>query len=157
MMCIGQTSTSESALLQLYNATCAEITRYRDREWRNQTIFTATMVAIVGFILLHKTDAKSLARVFDVSLVLLAAGNIFYTAFAHNALTEQRNILARLRLLLGYHDVQVGGKDLLPAKWKKAPETFRTGWCRGLLSHLLPFWAVDVWLVCEGMYLLHTP
>jgi hypothetical protein len=156
-MCTGQTPTSEPALLQLYSATCAEITRYRDREWRNQTIFTATMVAIIGFILLHTTEAKTLAHVFDVSLLLLAAGNILYTAFAHHALTEQRNILARLRLLLKYHDVQVEGKDLLPPKWKKTPETFSTGWCHGLFSHLLPFWTIDVWLVYEGIRLLHTP
>ena len=156
-MCTERTQSSEAALLQLYGTTCAEITRYRDREWHNQGIFTAAIVAIIGFILADRNRVQDIAHLFDVSLILLTLGNIFYTAFAHHRLTEQRNILVRLQRLLHYHNVIVESKPLLPPKWKKEPKTFTTGWTRGFWSHLAPFWVFNLWLVYEGIRLIHTP
>jgi hypothetical protein len=106
-MCDISTSVTEAALIELHTATCAEISRYRDREWHNQGIFTAAIIAILGCILVNSELAQKASHLFEAALVLLAVGNIWFTLFAHNALTEQRNILARLRLLLRFHDTDV--------------------------------------------------
>ena len=47
-MCMGHTPSSGGAMLQLYSSTRAEITRYRDRELLNQTVFTGAMVALIA-------------------------------------------------------------------------------------------------------------
>jgi hypothetical protein len=109
-MCISDTPISEAGLIELHSATCAEITRYRDREWHNQGIFTAVIIGILGFILLNKTEAKNAAHIFDVALILLAIENIWFTLFAHHCLTEQCNILACLCLLLWFHETSAEGK-----------------------------------------------
>ena len=155
-MCMGPTTTSEAGLIELHSATCAEITRYRDREWHNQGIFTAAIIGILGFIILNKTKAKNAACIFDAALVLLAVGNIWFTLFAHCCLTEQRNILARLRLLLRFHETSAEGKPILPPSWKRSPSSFKDGWLRGIFSHLIWFFAVDTWLVYEGIRMLHS-
>jgi hypothetical protein len=156
-MCTSPTSTSEAGLIELHSATCAEITRYRDREWHNQGIFTGAIIGILGFILVNKDEAKNAAHIFDAALVLLAVGNIWFTLFVHDCLTEQRNILVRLRLLLRFHDTCVDRNPILPPNWKKSPGSFKDGWLRGVFSHLIWFFAVDAWLVYEGIRLLHSP
>ena len=156
-MCISPASTTEAGLIELHTATCAEISRYRDREWHNQGVFTAAIIGILGFILVNKTEAKQATHVFDAALVLLAVGNIWFTLFAHNGLTEQRNILARLRLLLRFHDTLADGKPILPPAWKKSPGSFKDGWLRGVFSHLIWFFLADAWLAYEGIRLLHSP
>jgi hypothetical protein len=155
-MCTNPTPTSEAGLIELHSATCAEITRYRDREWHNQGIFTAAIIGILGFILVNPTPTKNAAHIFDAALALLAVGNIWFTLFAHHSLTEQRNILASLRLLLQFHDTSADGKPILPPDWKRSPASFKDGWLRGVLSHLIWFFAVDAWLVYEGIRLLHS-
>ena len=156
-MCDISTSVTEAALIELHTATCAEISRYRDREWHNQGIFTAAIIAILGCILVNSELAQKASHLFEAALVLLAVGNIWFTLFAHNALTEQRNILARLRLLLRFHDTDVDGTPILPPAWKKSPGSFKDGWFRGIFSHLIWFFVADAWLVYEGIRLLHDP
>jgi len=139
--------TKTETLIGLYSATCAEITRYRDREWYNQGIFTAAIVTILGFILLHKDVARAESYLFDAALVLLAIGNIWFTLYVHRALAEQRVILARLREKLGVNYI-------FPAKWEKS-SSFWCSWRRGVFSHLIWFFLADLWLVYEGIRLIH--
>jgi len=80
-MSTSPASTTEAALIQLHTATCAEVSRYRDREWHNQGIFTGAIIGILGFILANRAEAQQASRVFDAALVLLAIGNIVFTLF----------------------------------------------------------------------------
>lgn len=142
-----QSRTKTETLIELYSATCAEISRYRDREWYNQGIFTAAIVTILAFILLHKDVARAEPRLFDAALVLLAIGNIWFTLFVHRALAEQRVILTKLREKLGVNYI-------FPEKWKKG-SSFWYSWIRGVFSHLIWFFLVDLWLVYEAIRLIH--
>ncbi len=63
-------------LRALYATTCSEITRYRDREWKNVTLFTAAIVGVIGFVLAKSEIARSHWWLCDLTLVLLAAANI---------------------------------------------------------------------------------
>ena len=146
-------------VVSLYNRTCAEITRYRDREWRNQGIFTASIVAIIGFILAHPTSASKVYYVFDCILVILALGNVFYTGYAHTKLTEQRNILCRLQKKFEFDKLKIDNTPILPSKWFEDnlhSKCFHYGWTRGFWSHLLPFWLFDSILVVVGIFFVHS-
>lgn len=150
---------NKDEVISLYNSTCAEITRYRDIEWRNQGIFTASMIAIIGFIISHPTEASKSYFLFDVILVVLAVGNVLYTGIAHKNLTVQRNVLSRLRKYLGLDKLQVEGLSILPDKWfekGRNHKRFYDGLLRGFWSHLLLFWVFDFFLVIFGIYLIHS-
>ena len=148
---------SSEAILALYNTTCAEITRYRNYEWRNQGVFSASLLALIAFGLTHRTEIHAHKSWFEILLYALAIGNIFYTSIAHWKLTVQRNIQVRLNSLINLFDLQVGGEPVLPPKWNRASKSFHSGWCRGVLDHLLPFFLLNAFLVYIGVQLIHDP
>jgi hypothetical protein len=61
-----EAKTARDALLAFYSTTCSEITRYRDREWHNLTLFTASIAAVIGFVLAQLPIAKGHPWLFDV-------------------------------------------------------------------------------------------
>jgi len=104
------------SLLALYNVTQAEITRYRDREWRNINLFVVSMVGILGFVLVRLDIAKnsrSLPAVFSMTLTI---ANVYCSSFTHWQLTKQRNVKKRIECLLGFDDIRIEGKLLHPSK-----------------------------------------
>jgi len=143
------------ALLVFYNQTHAEITRYRDREWKNLGIFTAEIGAIVGYILSNKSDAQSYQWIFDMMLVALVAGNIYYTWFAHKQLTLQRNIQRQLEFYFQFYALRIAEKRLIPFGTGKSVKDFNVGFTRGFWSHLVPFYLASVLLAAFGIWNLH--
>ena len=144
------------SLLSLYSVTQAEITRYRDREWANAGLFTASIAAVIGFIVANQSIAQDFAPLFDIALTLIAVGNIFYSCYAHDRLTIQRNVRARIEYLLNFADIQVETKRLLPYDIRKPDnDSFRRGWFRGFFSHLLPFFLASISLAVFGIWLVH--
>ena len=143
-------------LLTLYNSTQSEITRYRNREWATLGIFVAALATIVGFIITNYCEAKALWWAFDLVLVSLAVGNVYYTIFTHNELTEQRNVLYRLNKLLSLDKIQVDNKNLVFYKLE-APidDNFCRGWFNGFWSHIFPFSIFGIGLCVFGIWLLH--
>jgi hypothetical protein len=143
-------------LLAFYDATQSEITRYRDREWAIPGIFVTALGAIVGFIISNETKARGLWFAFDAILILLASGNVFYTIYTHNRLTQQRNIRARLQCLLGLGAIKVNEQNLVPFKVEPPKDaSFHSGWMNGFWSHIFPFMAFGVALCGFGIWLLH--
>lgn len=143
-------------LLAFYNATQSEITRYRDREYATLGIFVAALVATVGFIVTNEKETQRLRLAFDVILVVLAFGNIFYFIFMHNRLTIQRNVLKRLQYLFELHKIKVGKYKIVPFDLK-IPENdnFFSGWMEGFWSHIFPFILTGIVLCFFGIWLLH--
>jgi hypothetical protein len=151
---------SEAALIELHRATCSEITRYRDREWQCQGLFTTAIVIIIGFILNHistNTIIQNYRWLYLAGAIGLTIGNIYYTCYTHTRLTQQRNILLRTHKLLEYFSTEVDGKTLLPDEWDRPLFCFYHGWLRGFCSHLAPFFLVDVALVWIIFWLLYFP
>ena len=145
------------SLLALYNVAKAEITRYRDREWANVRIFTASIVVVIGFIITNVDVVKKLVPLFDIVLILLAVGNIFYSTFTHKRLTINRNIVERLEYLLNFTNIKVGKGCLFPFNISEpCDDNFQKGWLRGFYSHLLPFFLADISLAVFGIWFIHN-
>ena len=145
------------SLLALYNVTKAEITRYRDREWANVSIFTASIVVVIGFVITNVNVAQKLVPLFDIALMLLAVGNIFYSTYTHNRLTINRNIEERLEYLLNFANIKVGKGHLFPFKVSEpSDDNFKKGWLRGFYSQLLPFFLTDISLAVFGIWFIHN-
>lgn len=144
-------------LLALYNITQGEITRYRDREWANTSLFLASMTIIIGFIVANPIICQSIPLVFDIALVSLAIGNIFYSCYAHTKLTIQRNIKKRIEYALKFSEAGVNGKNIIPCEIKKPNnKEFCEGWLKGFWDHLLPFFLAGIALAAFGIWFLHT-
>lgn len=143
-------------LITLYNNTQAEITRYRDREWKNMSLFTASIAAVILFVVSNKEFSRGYPLLFDAALISLCLGNVFYTIFAHDRLTKQRNIKSRIEYLLNFSEIEVESKKLLPYDIEK-PEcnNFNKGWFRGFFSHLLPFFIAACSLAAFGIWFVH--
>lgn len=144
------------SLLALYNQVNAEIIRYKDREWKNLGLFTASIAAVIAFAFAYRIEIADYWLFFDITLILLASGNIFYTSFVHDRLTVHRNLQDNLQYYFGFHEVQIKGKKLFPKGLPEPTECLRRGWMEGFLSHLLPFFLVDAVLAIFGIWLLHN-
>jgi len=142
------------SLLALYNHTHAKITRYRDIEWKNAGLFTASIAAIVGFILTQDI-VHDFVIPFDIVLVSLAVGNISYNVFAHDRLTKQRNIRNRIEYILNFDEIQAKTIRFLPFDIIEPNCSFRKGWFRGFFDHIILFFLASAALAIFGIYYLH--
>ena len=143
-------------LLALYNVTQAEITRYRDREWRNISLFVVSMVAILGFVLARLETAKDFRSLLAGFLITVAVANIYYSSFTHWQLTKQRNVKKRIEYLLGLDNIKVEGRLLHPFDIDKPKnDDFLKGWGRGFWNFLLPFFVASISLAVIGIYFLY--
>lgn len=129
----------------IYNATVNEITRYRDREWLNMILFTGAMAGIIGWHLSNGTINTNNTRPFfnlfsQISLIILAAANIYYTTFAHIRLAKNRKRQHRLELELGIENFKIDPEG----------KYFFRGFC----NHLLPFFLVNLILAGFGIYII---
>ena len=104
------------SLLALYNVTQAEITRYRDREWRNINLFVVSMVGILGFVLVRLDIAKNSRSLPAVSSMTLTIANVYCSSFTHWQLTKQRNVKKRIEYLLGFDDIRIEGSFSIPLR-----------------------------------------
>lgn len=142
--------------LALYKYAHGEISRYRDREWANTSLFTASIVAVDGFIISYPQIAQQYTLLFYAVLGFLALGNIYYSFFAHHRLTRWRNVLDRTQYFLGFNKIFVDGHPILPFEVKSPTDkNFYHGWRRGLYSHLVPFSIAGLLLSFFGAYQLH--
>lgn len=151
-------------LLALYTSTQAEITRYRDLEWTYVRTFTAAIGAIIVFIVAYGSvaEATDIRLVLDAALISLALGNIAYTYYVHDRLTQYRNVrenveyLLNLRKRVAKDDNIVDGNELrVLFNQPELTADFRRNWRRGFLSHLGPFFAAGIFLAEFGVWLLH--
>lgn len=145
------------SLLALYNVTQGEINWYRDRQWRNVSLFVVTMVGVVGFVLAKPEIAKNFKSLLVVFLVVLAIANIYYNSFTHWHLTRQRNVQKRIEYVLGFADIRIRGKYKLHPFKSDAPDNnnFLKGWTRGFWHFLLPVFVVSILLAGIGIYFLY--
>lgn len=153
-MCQNMKTPSTEALLSLYQTTCSEITRYRDREWQNLGLFTAAIAAVIGFVLTQPNQVKTYSVLFYLTFGVLVIGNIFFTCFAHDRLTIQRTKQKALEKALGLAGLKVDEFEVVQASNDHLCK--RQDWTRGFLSHLLPFFLADIALAIYGIWLVYT-
>lgn len=144
------------SLLALYNQVNAEIIRYKDREWKNLGLFTASIAAVIGFAFVYRTEIADYWLFFDTTLILLAGGNIFYTSLVHDRLTRHRNLQDNLQYYFKFHELRIEGKILVPTKVSQLTENLKKGWIQNFWTHLLPFFLADIALAIFGIWLLHN-
>ena len=138
-------SDNQDNLRLLLDIAEREITRYRDREWKNMTLFTTAMGAIIYLIIASKGNSIFRGReevkcAVNPALLGLTLGNIFYTCFAHRRLTVQRNRRNEIQWRL--HIIE---------------NNIQESWWNGFWDHLIPFFLADIMLLIFGCYLLDLP
>lgn len=154
--------TDSQHLLALYASTGTEITRYRDREWLNLSLFTAGTVAVTGFLTTSPDLCAAYAGPLCFFLVLLFFANIYYTCYAHFRLSEERQQMQTLRQQLQLPEM-ASSKEVPVCKIVSDLLNLKNDGCtsrvlsRGFFSHLLPFFIVHLLIVIFAIYLVHHP
>jgi len=115
-------------------------------------IFTAAIVAVIGFVLTNGYLANKHPILFYLIFGFLGAGNIFFTCFAHDRLTIQRNKRRAIEKYLGLEGLEISNFKVVDENNRSL--TKRQKWIKGFWSHLFPFFLADIALAFCGIWLV---
>ncbi len=146
---LGCEAAQQEDVRVLYNATVGEISRYRDLEWKNTVLFTGAMATIIGSRLswLGHNNCGVFDYYLEIAVTSLAAANIYYTCYAHWALARNRSLQARLEERMKIDTCRNNSLE------RNECHNF----LKGFISHLLPFFSMNIAIVCFGFLLFDVP
>ena len=145
-------SQRHQALLHLYDHTHAEITRYRDYEWKITSwslVLFAGIVAATNAVPVHATHRVCVQTLLMVITVVLAAYGLWHIYFVHKQLVWNQCLRRRMEVFFGLFDEKLcDGKTILPAHWRPVVPPFFDH-----VSHIGTFWSL---IVLGAIYVLYS-
>jgi uncharacterized membrane protein len=129
-----------NSLLALYNQTNAEITRYRDLEWKLSMWAISILLGLISLTYLEQFQLEHAfvtAKFLSIFTAIFSGFMIWHIHYCHKRLTKNRKYRKRYEKLLQFYDGSVFSSESLLDSGRDGEIRYSRG-----LIHLIFWWGL---------------